>query len=152
MDIHKNSCGNFWIYDLDDIEDGDSESPYAVTTQAEYDSALWKQDRDVEILLNNLDEEVDYQYIYCHAEDDETGSSCLGGACPNVMQFDTVSNAGPDNVVTIRNEVEEVTQQDQSAALALLRMKLCREDVSRRYYRRNDTVVFRIGLDPLRAG
>jgi hypothetical protein len=104
MDIHKNQCGNFWIYDLDDIEDGDSTD--LVTTQAEYDASLWKQDRDVEILLNNLVEEVDYQYIYCHAEDDESA--------PNVMQFDTVANAGPDNVWTIRNAFGTVQTLDES--------------------------------------
>jgi hypothetical protein len=111
MDIHKNSCGNFWIYDLDDIEDGDASDN--VIDQATYDAALWKQDRDVEILLNNLEEEVDYQYIYCHAEDDETALS----QHPNVMQFDMVQNQGPDNVWTIRNAFGTVQTLDESMPL-----------------------------------
>ena len=40
MDIHKNPCGQFWVYDLDDIEDGDSNDD--VSSQSQYDAATWK--------------------------------------------------------------------------------------------------------------
>ena len=33
-------CGEFWVYDLDDIEDGDSNDD--VSSQAQYDAATWK--------------------------------------------------------------------------------------------------------------
>ena len=33
-------CGEFWVYDLDDIEDGDTADD--VSSQAQYDAATWK--------------------------------------------------------------------------------------------------------------
>jgi hypothetical protein len=115
----KRRCGEFWVYDLDDIEDGDSNDD--VTSQAQYDAATWKYDQDVEIIVDGLDEEIDYPRIYCYAEDDEdqmTGGmvydeNALGGAgdwygtaksLPNKMIYHTSASAGPQNSHTISQD------------------------------------------------
>jgi hypothetical protein len=100
------------VYDLDDIEDGESADD-GVSTQGEYDQQKWFYDQDVEIILEGLVERTDYPYIYCYAEDDE---DILGGMVwdgswygsaktePNKMLFDTSNNQGPQNVHTISQD------------------------------------------------
>ena len=45
-DLHKNACGQFWVYDVDDIEDGASDG---VTDQAEYDAAAYRVAENVRV-------------------------------------------------------------------------------------------------------
>jgi hypothetical protein len=121
----KRACGAFWVYDLDDIEDGDTAD--LVTDQASYDASTWFSNQDVEIIVDGLDEQVDYPYIYCYAEDDEDtldgmvydenanppvwylGHLPAGGkASPNKMWYHTTGTTslplGPQNVHTISQE------------------------------------------------
>merc|ERR1719171_2793712 len=115
----KRRCGEFWVYDLDDIEDGDSNDD--VSSQAQYDAATWKYDQDVEIIVDGLTEEIDYPRIYCYAEDDEDQMTlgavydelALGGAgdwygapksLPNKMIYHTSASAGPQNTHTISQD------------------------------------------------
>jgi hypothetical protein len=116
----KRRCGEFWVYDLDDIEDGDANDD--VTNQAQYDASTWKYDQDVEIIVDGLTEEVEYPSIYCYAEDDEdqTVGGLLGmvydenasppawyGTAktdPNKMIYHPLSSAGPQNVHTISQD------------------------------------------------
>merc|ERR1719482_1455981 len=48
MNMQKTSCGSFWVYDLDDLEDGAADG---VTSQNDYDSALHRVNENLEILL-----------------------------------------------------------------------------------------------------
>ncbi|CAE8656882.1 unnamed protein product, partial [Polarella glacialis] len=98
-----NQCGSFYVYDLDDIEDGSADG---VSNKAQYDATKWKFNQDVDIIVKNLVEENDYPYIYCYAEDDE--------AAPNEMIWDAAANAGPRNVHTMGTEIGTVQTLDES--------------------------------------
>ncbi|CAE8610726.1 unnamed protein product [Polarella glacialis] len=93
QDVHGNACGSgFWVYDLDDLEDGS-------VNQATYDAAAtWRYNEDVEILLGGLIAETEYSYIYCYAEDDETDGA---GSAPNKMTYNTGS-VEASKVLTIK--------------------------------------------------
>jgi hypothetical protein len=110
------------VYDLDDIEDGDNAD--GVYDQATYDAQSWFYDQDVEIIVEGLDERVDYPYIFCYAEDDEdtlgglvfgedagqwqTGSwygAAKAKTAPNRMVFDgTAGQESNQNVHTISQD------------------------------------------------
>ena len=103
QDAFGNECGTFWIYDLDDIEDGSADG---ISTPADFDVSPWKYQQDVSILLLNLEEvrasvgtcarasqsqrhvflqnssqATRYDFIYCYAEDDEDDGSRLMASC-----------------------------------------------------------------------
>ena len=101
-----NQCGTFWVYDLDDIVDVINAAD-GVTTRAEYEATTWKYNRDVDIIVSGLQEETDYPYIYCYAEDDEL--------TPNKMIFDTAANAGSSNVYTMSTEIGTIQTLDETA-------------------------------------
>ncbi|CAE8696863.1 unnamed protein product, partial [Polarella glacialis] len=109
-----NQCGSFYVYDLDDIEDGSADG---VSNKAQYDATKWKFNQDVDIIVKNLVEENDYPYIYCYAEDDE--------AAPNEMIWDAAANAGPRNVHTMGTEIGTVQTLDESPPIFT---KLAMED------------------------
>ena len=44
--MHKTPCGSFWIYDLDDVEDGAD----GVSSLTDYANALYRVNEDVEQL------------------------------------------------------------------------------------------------------
>lgn len=100
-----NQCGTFWVYDLDDIVD-DINAADGVTTRADYEATQWKFNRDVDIIVSGLQEETDYPYIYCYAEDDEL--------TPNKMIFDSVGNAGASNVYTMWTEIGSIQTLDET--------------------------------------
>jgi hypothetical protein len=81
MDMHKIACGSFWVYDLDDIEDGANDG---VTSQSGYGTALYRADENVKVLLTGLAVETKYTHIFCYAEDDETDGL---GSMPNKVSF-----------------------------------------------------------------
>ncbi|CAE7040244.1 unnamed protein product [Symbiodinium natans] len=112
-DSKGRQCGTFWIYDLDDLEDTAADG---VSTQAEYESLdNWKFNQDFDIIVSGLNEETDYPYIYCYAEDDETdGGSSGPGSSPNVMRWDDLANTGPDNVHTIWAGIGTVQTLDET--------------------------------------
>eukprot|EP00931_Biecheleriopsis_adriatica_P047271 TRINITY_DN27224_c0_g2_i1.p1 TRINITY_DN27224_c0_g2~~TRINITY_DN27224_c0_g2_i1.p1 ORF type:complete len:3147 (+),score=582.09 TRINITY_DN27224_c0_g2_i1:27-9467(+) len=101
-----NQCGSFWVYDLDDIEDTSPHLADGVNSQADYDGVNWKYNQDVDIIVNSLQEETDYPYIYCYAEDDEQ--------TPNTMNFDNSGNPGPQNVHTMKTEIGTIQTLDES--------------------------------------
>ncbi|CAE7397007.1 unnamed protein product [Symbiodinium pilosum] len=105
-DSFGNQCGTFWIYDMDDIVDVINAAD-GVTTRAEYEATTWKYNRDVDIILSGLNEETDYPYIYCYAEDDEL--------TPNAMIFDNSGNSGPRNVYTMWTEIGTIRTLDALA-------------------------------------
>jgi len=97
-------CGTFWIYDLDDLEDDPLDG---VNSRADFDSSNnWKYNQDVDIIVYGLTEELDYPYIYCFAEDDETPV--------NTMMYDDTGNAGPDNVHTMKVEIGTIQTLDET--------------------------------------
>jgi len=103
------SCGTFWIYDLDDIEDTTDDG---VNTRSDYDLVTnWKYNQDVDIIVYGLTEEQNYQSIYCYAEDDETNGN---GNSPNKMVFDSTGSAGPDNMHTIQQAIGTIQTLDES--------------------------------------
>jgi mannose/fructose/N-acetylgalactosamine-specific phosphotransferase system component IIB len=127
VDSKGRTCGTFWVYDLDDIEDqgdttwsgtaGAAPSPVpndgdGVSSQEEYEGNIWKYNQDVDIIVQNLVEKVTYSHIYCYAEDDETIG--IGGSSPNKMIFDIASQAGPNNVYTIKSGIDPVETLDES--------------------------------------
>jgi len=106
QDGRGNQCGTFWVYDLDDIEDADSDG---VNSRADYDDIYkWKFNQDVDIIVSGLQEETDYPFIYCFAEDDEVPPNG-----PNKMIFDS-SASGPDNMHTMQQEIGTVQTLDES--------------------------------------
>lgn len=107
-DNHGRPCGSFYIYDLDDIEDGSSDG---VIDRADYEAAYWKYDQDVAIIISGLVEEQDYPYIYCFAEDDETDGL---SSAPNKMIFNTGGDYGPTNMYTIQQAIGTVQTLDES--------------------------------------
>merc|ERR1719197_850256 len=93
QDNKGRQCGDFWVYDLDDLEDTAMDG---VNVQTEYDETnRWKYNQDVDIILYNLIEKTDYGYIYCYAQDDEVDGV---GNTPNKMQYNSGAEAGPSNV------------------------------------------------------
>jgi hypothetical protein len=110
QDNKGRQCGAFWIYDLDDLEDTTTDG---VASQADYDSTTqWKYNQDVDIILYNLEEETDYPFIYCFAEDDEDEATQpntprrrrgVPPSLPNKMIYSTSSpDSGPTNVYTMK--------------------------------------------------
>jgi len=105
FDGRGRKCGTFWIYDLDDLEDAPGDG---VETRADYDKwDNWKYNQDVDIIIYGLTEKLDYNYIYCYAEDDET--------IVNTMRFNTsAAAAGSDNMYTMQQEIGIVQTLDES--------------------------------------
>lgn len=100
--------GHFWIYDLDDLEDTTADG---VDTQADYDSIdNWKYNQDVDIILSQLTEELQYSYIYCYAQDDEDDG--VGGNA-NKMIWNSATT-GSDNVHTMGTEIGTIETLDES--------------------------------------
>ncbi|CAK9095833.1 Uncharacterized protein SCF082_LOCUS45001 [Durusdinium trenchii] len=99
-------CGSFWIYDLDDVEDGgrclghkgsihrtrQDTALDGVSSLSDYADA-YRIGHDVQLSITGLKEKTDYAYIYCFAEDDETDGL---GSSPNKMSFDATSAATTD--------------------------------------------------------
>ncbi|CAJ1414200.1 unnamed protein product [Effrenium voratum] len=100
-----NTCGTFWVYDMDDIVDVINADD-GVSSRTEYEATTWKYNRDVDIIVSGLTEETDYPYIYCYAEDDEL--------TPNKMIFDSVLDAGPRNVHTMWTEIGTIQTLDET--------------------------------------
>eukprot|EP00928_Gymnodinium_smaydae_P040215 TRINITY_DN27306_c0_g6_i1.p1 TRINITY_DN27306_c0_g6~~TRINITY_DN27306_c0_g6_i1.p1 ORF type:complete len:5181 (-),score=906.80 TRINITY_DN27306_c0_g6_i1:179-15013(-) len=96
-------CGTFWVYDLDDLEDGSADG---LTSAEQYrGDSVWRFNEDVSILLSGLTEATDYSHIYCYAEDDES--------TPNKMPF----VGGPveaSRVSHVQNEIGVVKTLDES--------------------------------------
>ncbi|CAE7498925.1 unnamed protein product [Symbiodinium natans] len=106
QDAFGNECGTFWIYDLDDIEDGSADG---ISTPADFDVSPWKYQQDVSILLLNLEEATRYDFIYCYAEDDEDDGI---GSAANKMVFDTGVQAS--QVAAIKNELGSIVTLDET--------------------------------------
>lgn len=104
-DGRGNECGNFWVFDLDDIEDGAADG---VSSRAQYDEwGRWRFNQDVDIIVDGLNEEVNHTHIFCYAEDDE--------ASPNTMIFDAAPpSPSPNNMHTMQEEIGTVETLDET--------------------------------------
>ena len=117
-DNKARQCGTFWVYDLDDLEDTTTDG---VDTQASYDvTTAWKYNQDVHIILSGLTEEVNYDYIYCFAEDDEdevnqpVGASYTDSELTNKMPYST--GVAGSQVLLTRTQIGPVKVLDESPA------------------------------------
>lgn len=96
-------CGSFWVYDLDDTEDGSDDG---VTTYTDYITGdNWKYEQDVDIIVGNLVDETGYR-IFCFAEDDEDP--------PNQMYYDESGNYGASNIYTISDSIGVIMTLDET--------------------------------------
>ena len=98
------------MYDLDDLEDSDSDG---VAAQADFDALSpqpWQYNQDVHIVLTGLTEATLYDWLYCYAEDDEDDG--VGGD-PNGMLY-SLYPIDASNVEDVQVALGAVTTLDES--------------------------------------
>jgi hypothetical protein len=111
-DSKNRQCGNFWVYDLDDLEDTTVDGVgTGASGRATYDSSTsWKYNQDVDVIVTGLLEKTEYPYIYCYAEDDENDG--LAGAS-NKMTYNSGA-VDASKALHIATAIGSVTTLDQT--------------------------------------